>query len=303
MSIKKLAGETAIYGVSSILGRILNFALVPFYTGIFLPDEYGIVTQLFAIVAFSMVLFTYRMEVAYFRFGTDKSLDRKVTFNTAFSSIALSTILLVLLAILLAPYFITAYTLVDYKVFVYLCIGIICVDTLSELPYAELRLQGRPIRFASIRLTNIFINLGLNFFFLMFCPWALESGSFEFLHSFIDLIYSPAIGIGYIFISTFIASIIAFLLLSPTFKQYQFMLDIGLWKNMMRYVLPLVIVGFAYLINEMLDKLLLEKLLTGTPEENKAAVGIYGANYKLAVLIALFTQAFRYGAEPFFLQK
>ncbi len=303
MSIKKLASETAIYGVSSILGRILNFALVPLYTGIFAPSEYGIVTQLFAIVAFSMVFFTYRMEVAYFRFGTDKSLDRKVTFNTGFSSIALSTVILVVLATSLAPYFISSYNLVDYKAFVYLCIGIICLDTLSELPYAELRLKGRPIRFASIRLTNIFINLGLNLFFLKFCPWALESEALQFLHPFINTVYSPEIGIGYIFISTFIASLIAFLLLSPTFKQYRFMLDLVLWKNMMRYVLPLVIVGFAYLINEMLDKLLLERLLTGTVEENKAAVGIYGANYKLAILISLFTQAFRYGAEPFFFRN
>ena len=303
MSIKKLVSETAIYGVSSILGRILNFALVPLYTSKFPADEYGIVTQLFAIVAFLLVFFTYRMEVAYFSFGTDKSLDRRTTFNTAFSSIAVSTIILACLATLLAPYFISSYDLVDYKTYVYLCIGIILIDTLCELPYAELRLKGRPIRFAIVRLTNIFVNLGLNLFFLWFCPEVLKSDYLSFLHPFINSVYSPDIGIGYIFIANFVASSISLLLLSPTFKQYQFLIDKALWKNMMRYVLPLVIVGFAYLINEMLDKLLLEKLLSGTAKENKAAVGIYGANYKLAILISLFTQAFRYGAEPFFFRN
>jgi len=283
MSIKKLVSETAIYGVSSILGRVLNFALVPLYTGVFLPEEYGIVIQLFAIVAFLMVFFTYRMEVAYFRYGTDKSLDRRTIFNTSFSSIAVSTIILACLATFLAPYFISSYNLVDYKTFVYLCIGIIFIDTLCELPYAELRLKGQPIRFAAIRLTNIFVNLGLNLFFLKFCPWALEGGFFSFMHPFINSVYSPDIGIGYIFIANFIASLVSLLLLSPTFKQYQFLIDKALWKNMMRYVLPLVIVGFAYLINEMLDKLLLEN--------------------KLAILISLFTQAFRYGAEPFFFRN
>lgn len=303
MSIKKLVSETAIYGVSSILGRILNFALVPFYSQIFPKEEYGIVALLFAPVAFLMVLFTYRIEVAYFRFGTDKTLERQTTFNTSFTSILISTFFLTILISLLSPLYADFYSINNYQNYIYLCIGIIGLDTLSELPYAELRLQSRPIRFAVIRLVNIGINLSLNLFFLLFCPWVLGSDTFSFLHPMINNIYSSEIGIGYIFISTFVASAVSFVLLSPTFKQYQFLFDKALWRRMMKYVIPLVVVGFAYLINEMLDKLLLPKLLPGTEEENKAALGVYSLNYKLAIIISLFTQAFRYGAEPFFFKN
>ncbi|MEM6317045.1 MAG: polysaccharide biosynthesis C-terminal domain-containing protein [Bacteroidota bacterium] len=303
MSIKKLASETAIYGVSSILGRILNFALVPLYTSIFEPTEYSRVSILFTAIAFLMIFFTYRVEVAYFRFGTDTSIDRKDIFDTSLSSLVASTFLLGILFFFLSPLFAASYQLEDFQTYLYICVGIICLDTLCELPYAELRLSGRPIRFAAIRLTNIFINLGLNLFFLLFCPWALEQSNWSILHPFLNYIYSPSIGLGYIFIANFIASGVSFLLLSPTFRQYRFFFDITLWKKMMRYVLPLVVVGFAYLINEMLDKLLIPKLYNGTEEEAKNALGIYAANYKLAILISLFTQAFRYGAEPFFFKN
>lgn len=150
MSIKKLVSETAIYGVSSILGRVLNFALVPFYSKIFDTDEYGVVTLLFAPIAFLMVLFTYRIEVAYFRFGTDKTLDRQLTFNTALTSILISSLILTVLVALLSPFYASFYNIENYQFYIYLCVGILCLDTLAELPYAELRLQGRPIRFASI---------------------------------------------------------------------------------------------------------------------------------------------------------
>ena len=303
MSLKKLAGETAIYGVSSILGRILNFALVPLYTNVFLKGEYGKVSVLFSAIAFLMVLFTYRMEVAYFRFGTDKSLNRKDIFNTSLSSIIISTLILGVLFFWLSPFYAQAYNLEAYQTYIYLCVGIICIDTFCELPYAELRLAGRPIRFAAIRLSNIFVNLGLNLFFLKFCPWAIENNTLSFLHPFINTIYSPEIGIGYIFISVFIASLVSFILLSPTFRQYRFFFDFKLWKKTMRYILPLVIVGFAYLINEMLDKLLLPLLHADGETAGIEATGVYSANYKLAILISLFTQAFRYGAEPFFFRS
>jgi O-antigen/teichoic acid export membrane protein len=303
MSLKKLAGETMIYGVSSILGRILNFALVPLYTDYFSRAAYGKVSYLFSIIGFLMVFFTYRMEVAYFRFGTDKSLDRRSIFNTSFTSIFFSTILLALIFSLLAPTFAHISSLDNYLSYIYLSIGIILLDTFCELPYAELRLQGRPIRFATIRMCNIFVNLGLNLFFIVACPWFLEQESFSFLHPFINSVYNPDIGIGYIFIANFAASSLAFLLLSPTFKQFRFLFDWQLWLKMMRYVLPLVVVGIAYLINENLDKILIKTLLPGSVEENEAALGEYSACYKLAVLIALFTQAFRYGAEPFFFRN
>ncbi|MEM1121339.1 MAG: polysaccharide biosynthesis protein, partial [Bacteroidota bacterium] len=215
MSIKKLASETAIYGVSSILGRILNFALVPLYTQLLPPDDYSVVIELYALIAFVMVFFTYRIEVAYFRFGTDKTLNRKTTFNTALSSLFVSTVILGLLSTFLVPAYATNENLQAFQAYIYLCVGIICLDTLCELPYAELRLSGRPIRFATIRLANIFTNLGLNLFFLKVCPWILEHESLVTLHPIVSNIYSPDVGIGYIFIANFVASCLSFVLLSP----------------------------------------------------------------------------------------
>jgi len=302
MSIKKLASETAIYGVSSILGRILNFALVPLYTGILSPEKYSVVIELYALVAFVMVFFTYRIEVAYFRFGTDKSIDRKNTFDTSLSSLLISTLILGLLFLFLSPYYARFANLEEFQTYIYLCVGIICLDTLCELPYAELRLSSRPIRFAAIRIANILTNLSLNLFFLLFCPSVLTNEIFAFLHPLINTVYNADIGIGYIFISNFIASFLSLLLLSPTIRQYQFLFDRDLWKKMMRYVIPLVVVGIAYLINEMLDKILIPRLYADE-DQGRHALGVYGANYKLAVLISLFTQAFRYGAEPFFFRN
>ena len=303
MSIKKLAGETAIYGMSSILGRVLNFALMPLYTQIFQREAYGNVVFIYATIAFLMVFFTYRMEMAYFRFGTEKNIERKTTFNTAITSLIVSTIILAVIAGIGVPYYAVFSGLENFQVYLYLGLGIICLDTLCELPYAELRLEGRPLRFAAIRLTSIAVNLGLNLFFLLFCPWALTEPSLLGIHPLLQQVYSPDIGIGYIFIANLVASLVTFLLLVPSFKHYQFLFDRLLWKRMLSYILPLVIVGLAYLINENLDKLLLPGLLSGTMEENKAALGEYGACYKLAILIALFTQAFRYGAEPFFFRN
>lgn len=303
MSIRKLAGETAIYGISSILGRILNFLLVPLFTTVLPREEYANIVTIYASIAFLMVFFTYRMEVAYFRFGTDKTIERRNTFNTALTSLLVSTLLLAFIVTLFVPQYASFYSIEDLEVYLYMCVGILCLDALCELPYAELRLQGRPIRFATIRLVNIFVNLGLNLFFLLLCPWILLQDSLSHLHSYIQVIYNPEIKIAYIFIANLVASLISFLLLLPSFKQYHFLFDRKLWQRMMQYVIPLVIVGLAYLINENLDKLLLEHLLTGTIQENKAALGEYGACYKLAIIIALFTQAFRYGAEPFFFRN
>lgn len=303
MSLKKLAGETAIYGVSSILGRVMSFALVPLYTNEFAPSEYGIVTQIFSLIFFAMTIFTYRMELAYFRFGTDKNEDRTKVFRVTLSSLVFSTMILSALGVILAP-FIADFLLIPERVnLIYLGIAIVALDTLNEIPKAKLRLDGRPLKFAFVQLTSIFLNLGIVLFFVWFSPKVLSGELFVFLNSFIEKVYDPTLGISYIFIANVVSSGIAFLLLLPEWKSFKLLIDKELWKRMMTYSLPMVIVGLSFVINELFDRLYLPKLLLGTVEENQAQLGIYGANYKLAVIMALFTQAFRYGAEPFFFKQ
>lgn len=303
MSLKKLAGATAIYGISSIFGRLINFALTPYYTNLFPPEEYAIISLLLSGVAFAFVFFTYRMELAYFRFGTDKNEDRNQIFNVSLSSIVFSTIGLVALIVLIAPYISVFWEIPDKTNLIYFCAAILAFDALNEIPKAKLRLDSRPIRFAIVQLSSILTNIIIVFFFLWFCPLVLAGDSFSGLKPFIEKIYSPDFGLGYVFVANIIGSGVAFLLLLPEWKSFKLLIDKVLWKKMMVYSLPMVIVGLSFIINEMFDRTFMIKLLPGTPEENKIALGIYSANYKIAMLLALFTQAFRYGAEPFFFKQ
>jgi O-antigen/teichoic acid export membrane protein len=292
--IKKLAGETALYGLSSILGRFLNVMLVPLYTRTLDPGEYGIVTDLYAISAFLIIIYSYRMESAFFRFGTPKA-DREKTFSTALISLLISTAIITGLLFLFAQPIATAAQYDAHPEYIRWFALMLALDALSELPFARLRLEQRPIRFVSIKLLNIGANICLNLFWLVFCPWAASKG----MH-WVHYVWSPGLGVGYIFLSNVLASLLTLLLLLPEFRAIRFPFDKALWTKMMLYAAPLIIVGFAGMVNEMLSRTMMKYLLTGTPDENMTELGIFGANYKLAMLITLFTQAYRYAAEPFF---
>ncbi|MEL6942163.1 MAG: oligosaccharide flippase family protein, partial [Bacteroidota bacterium] len=258
MSLKKLAGETAIYGVSSIVGRLLNFLLVPLYTDVFPTGEYGIVSHLFAIGAMTMVFFTYRMELAYFRFGTENKEEEHQSFNAAALSIAITTLFFGIILFAFAPFIANTFGYANYDYLVRLLICIIMIDAICEIPYAKLRLEQRPIRFASIRLSAILIALGLNLFFLLFCPYALQSDSWSFLHSFLELIYYDEFKLAYIFISNLIGNSIALLLLSSTLFSIRIRdFSSDTWRKMFNYALPLVVVGIAYLMNETFDRVMM----------------------------------------------
>lgn len=292
--IKKLAGETALYGLSSIFGRFLNVMLVPLYTRTLGPGEYGIVTDLYAISAFLIIIYSYRMESAFFRFGTPKE-DREKTFSTALISLLISTAIITGLLFLFAQPIATAAKYDAHPEYIRWFALMLAFDALSELPFARLRLEQRPIRFVSTKLVNIGANISLNLFWLVFCPWAASNGV-----SWVHWVWTPGLGVGYIFLSNVLASLITLVLLLPEFRAIRLPFDKALWVKMMVYAAPLIIVGFAGMVNEMLSRTMMKYLLTGTPKENMAQLGIFGANYKLAMLITLFTQAYRYAAEPFF---
>jgi O-antigen/teichoic acid export membrane protein len=303
MSLKRLAKDTAIYGLSSILGRALYFLLTPFYTYIFENEEYGVQSGVFAFTAIMMVVFTYRMETAYFRYESDAGERRQPYFDTAMLSIIGSTVLLGSLLLIIAPQIASLLSYAGEVPLFRMAILILAFDALSEIPLSRLRLEGRPMRFAFVRLSSIGVNIGLNLFFLAFCPYALQQEAWQWLWPLLDKIYDPDFGIGYIFLSNLIASLVALLLLSPMIFKIKLQFDWAQWKKMLQYSAPLVIVGFSYVINEVLDRAIFPWFYSGTIEESHGQLGIYAANYKLAMLIALFIQAYRYGAEPFFFKQ
>lgn len=301
-AIRQLAGQTLIYGLSSIVGRFLNYLLVPLYTYQFAAESYGIVTELYAYAAFLLVVFTYGLETAFFRFYEERKQDTTV-FSTALLSITSTTVILGGMLWLLANPIADALYLSSHADFIRWFVLILCFDTLTALPFALLRARNQPMQFAAIKLVNIGLNIGLNLFFLVLCPYLLAAESWSFLHAPIAWLYNPEMGIGYIFISNLIASAATFLLLLPLWRNVSLTFDTVLWRKMMVYALPLILVGLAGIVNETLDRILLKFLLPGTPADNQAQIGIYGACYKLSILMTLFIQAYRYAAEPFFFAR
>jgi O-antigen/teichoic acid export membrane protein len=300
MSIRKLAGETAIYGLSSILGRLLYFLLVPLYVRIFSPADYGIVADLFSFVGLMLIFFTYRFETAYFRYSSDTQNRKEEVYSTALISIAASSVVLASLLWCFQHPLAELFRYPEYAHLIGFSALILALDALSELPLSRLRLESRPMIFAGIRLANIGINIGANLFFLVLCPYWVANQQMVWLT---DMIYNPAWGIGYIFISNLLASGTQLLMLLPWILDIRIQFNPALWRKMMLYSLPLIVVGISYAINELLDRKIMIWLLPGTIAENKVSLGAYAACYKLTMIMALFTQAFRYGAEPFFFRQ
>ncbi|MEM6698422.1 MAG: polysaccharide biosynthesis protein, partial [Bacteroidota bacterium] len=216
MSLKKLAGETAIYGLSSIVGRILNFVLVPLYTAALPPEDYSVALGLFPFAGIVMVFFTHRMELAYFRFGTENEQEEHRSFNAAIFSVIFSTAILGLLALVFSDSISGVLGYLDYSHLFQILMIIVVIDALSEIPYAKLRLEQRPIRFALIKLITISLTIGLNLFFFLFCPYALGTDAWSFSHPFLSLIYYEEALVAYIFIANLVGNSVGFLLLSPT---------------------------------------------------------------------------------------
>lgn len=295
--IKKLAGQTLWYGVSSIFGRFLNYLLTPLLVTIFASGEYGKISTLFTIAAFLNIIYTYGLETSYFRFAALKP-ESKV-YNTCSSSILITTALLTGFLFLFTNDFAVFLEMPKHPEYITWVILIVALDTLAVMPFAKLRHEGRPRKFAAIKILNILINVGLVIFFLVVCKNAYEKDA----DNFFATLYNPKIGLGYVIIANLIASGVTLLLLAKEFFQFRFQLNPGFWKEMMRYSWPLIIVGFGGMINETIDRIMLLKLYPGTTEEAFSQSGIYSANYKLAVVIVLFIQAFRMGAEPFFFKQ
>ena len=300
--IKKLAGQTAIYGLSSIIGRLLNYILTPLLVRVFNPGEFGVNTEFYAYVSFFIILFTYGMETTYFRFFTTVQ-DTKKVFNTSLLSLILSSVLLSGLFIFFSPFISESIHYKNHPEYISWFAIILGLDAISIIPFAELRARNKPLLFAGIKLINIACNILLTLFFIVGCPYILSHEYLSFWQPFVHAVYNPSIGIGYIFIANLMSSAISILLLLPIILKIKWQFDLALWKEMMKYGMPMLIVGFAGMVNETMDRILLKFYLPLSPEKAMIQVGIYGACYKLSLIMTLFVQAFRMAAEPYFFSQ
>ena len=298
--MKRLAGETAIYGVSSIVGKFLNWMLVPMYTRVLATEsDYGIVTNLYAWTALLMVILTYGMETGFFRFMNKKeiALPMRVYATTLFS-IALTSVLFVVLIFSALTPISDSLGYGSNPEFVGMMSGIVAVDAFCCIPFAFLRYQGKAVRFASIKLFNIFLNIVLVLFFLLACPWLYDHTSV-----LVDWFYSPDYQVGYIFVANVITSLVTFVLLFPDMiPGLREKASFVLLKQMLAYSFPILILGIAGIFNQTADKILFPFLFEDKEMAN-TQLGIYGACFKIAVVLVMFTQAFRYAYEPFIFAK
>ena len=296
--LKKLLGQTAIYGLSSIVGRLLNYLLVPLYTRYFTQSEYGEVTLLYAYAAFLLIILSYGMETAFFRFS-QREPNKKSVYSTALISLLISTSAFVLLIYINAQNIADSLSFSQHPEYIHYFAFIIGLDTLSSISFAKLREQNQATRFALIRLLNIFINIGLNLFFIIYCPFAIANNLPT--ADFIQSIYSAEIGIGYIFIANLVASGVTLLMLIPEMSNSLWRFDKLVWRKMIVYAFPLMVAGLAGITNETIDRILLQYLLPA--DISSSEIGLYSAFYKLSIIMTLFVQTFRFAAEPFFFSQ
>ena len=296
--LKSLAKDTAIYGLSSIVGRFLNYMLVPLYTAV-LPASsggYG-VSNVYAFTALMLVLLTFGMETGFFRFANKSGEDpMKVYANSLLSVGGVSLIFVLLCLLFLQP----IANLLDYgnhPEFIAMMAMVVALDSFQCIPFAYLRYKKRPIKFAAIKLLSIIGGIGLNLFFLLLCPWLNVH-----FPATVSWFYDPDYLVGYIFISNLIISAVQMFFFIPELRGFAYKLDKALLKRMVVYSFPVLILGLVGILNQTVDKMIYPFLFEDR-QEGLVQLGIYAATSKIAMVMAMFTQAFRYAYEPFVFGK
>lgn len=276
--LKQLGKETVIYGISTILSRFLNFLLVPFFTNVFSQAEYGIITNVYAYIAFLYIIYLYGMDSAYLKFAASKELgEEEETFSTAFNSVFITSILFsILIIIFQKPLSLLFGIGEEQKSIVLFVAGILFFDSISNVTFARLRFHNKALKFAGLKTVNIILNVSLNVILIYVLKFRSEG----------------------VFIANFISSFLTFILVSPNlFKSYYVSLNRKLLKGLLQFGLPFVPAGFAAIVTQVIDRPILLALT------DASTVGIYQANYKLGVFMMLFVSMFQYAWQPFYLKK
>jgi O-antigen/teichoic acid export membrane protein len=285
-----------IYGFGTIVPRFLNYGILTFfYTRIFEKSEYGIVTELYAWMVLLLVVLTYGMETGFFRFAQDKKDYEKVYSTALFSLLITSSLFLILVNIFIHPVS-AALKYSNNPDYIRMFAAIVAIDAFCAIPFARLRKDNKPLVFSIIKITNVLVTIIAVIILLMIGPNLYKTGPFWFRK-----IYDPTYGVGYVFVANLIGSTFTLLLLLPYIIRIKPIFDKILWKKMIIYSYPLLIAGLSGSINDAIDKILLRRIIGN--ETGLETVGEYGAGYKIAVLMALYIQMFRFAAEPFFFER
>ncbi len=292
--MKNLAKDTAIYGVSSILGRFLNWLLVPLYTYILTSSaEYGVVTNLYAWTALLLVILTYGMETGFFRFANKNKEEANAVYTTTLIGVGTTSVLFAISCVIFSQPIANMMGYADNSEYISMLAIVVALDAFGTIPFAYLRFKNRPIKFASLKLLMVFTNIIFNLFFLLACPWLAEKAP-----ALVSWFYNPDYGVGYVFVANLISTGIVTIALFKDIFVAKFKFDGVLFRSMLRYSLPLLILGVAGIMNQTLDKIIFPFLFEDKAE-GATQLGIYGACFKIAMVMMMFTQAFRYAYEPF----
>ena len=298
--MKSLAKETAIYGISSILGKFLNWMLVPLYTYVLKQSaDYGIVTNLYAWTALLLVILTYGMETGFFRFVNKYKTteEANMVYTTTLTSLAVTSLIFIVFIVSCQNPIASLLGYQAHPEYLSLLGIAVAFDAFNSIPFSYLRYKSRPIMFASLKLFMIFVNIFFNIFFLVVCPKIMEWNP-----NLIDWFYNPDYQVGYIVVANVISTLSVTLALIPFIIVDKYRFNWSLLKQMLRYSLPLLLLGIAGIMNQTVDKIIFPMVY---PDETEGLrqLGIYGACFKIAMIMMMFTNAFRFAYEPFVFEK
>ena len=299
--LKKLAKETAIYGLSSIVGRFLNWCLVPLYSYVLVDSsDYGIVTNLYAWTALVVIILTYGMETGFFRFINKQSPSEQAdnsVYSTTLTSVGFSSFLFAFLCVIFGSSIASGLGYASHPEFIVMLGIVVSMDAFDSIPFSYLRYKNKPIVFASLKLLMIFVNIAFNLFFLVICPKLAVSHP-----ELIEWFYRPDYGVGYIFVANLISTATVTLALLPYIFVGKWNFQFKLLGQMLKYSLPLLLLGVAGIMNQSIDKIIFPVVYPDSSEA-MSELGVYGACFKVAMVMMMFTYAFRFAYEPFVFAK
>ena len=294
LSIKRLAGETLVYGASTMVGRLLNWLLMPFYIRVILPEEYGVIVNIYGLISVLLVLFTYGLETGFFRFARDG--EEASVYSSSLKMLAYSSSLLFLLSLLFSRSFSLFFYEGNHQSAIILTGIIVASDSFLALPFARLRLQSASLRFGLIKLSGIGLNISLNLFFLLLLPYLFSKGLLLSLFDF----YNQISGVFWILLSNALSSVFQLLFFLKDLVFLRGPVQWPLIKNMLCYSWPVLLVGLSGMLTQNVDKIWMPKLIK---DNGFRELAVYGANFKIGVLMSLFTQSFRFAFEPYFFKN
>ena len=297
-NLKSLAKDTAIYGMSSIVGRFFSYLLVPIYTATLSAASggYGVITNLYAYTALLLVILTYGMETTFFRYANKSNENPEKVYSTILIAVGFTSLLFIALIFLFLPQISGAMGYSDHPSYIWVMGLTVALDSFQCIPFAYLRYKKRPIKFATLKLLFIAMTLGLNLLYYIALP-----ALYKDYPDIIGKIYDPTVGAGYAFyINLFCTGSISFCFIKEL-TGFKYVFDKALMKRMMSYSWPILILGIAGILNQTADRILFPYIYKGS--DMNMQLGIYGAASKIAMIMALITQAFRYAYEPFVFGK